>query len=167
MAKELHDSFRLAARTFEEVSDAIHLNLRKLCFDGPESDLTLTENTQPCLLAASVAAYRVASAELGFSPAVVAGHSLGEYSALVAAGALDLATAARWVRERGRAMQLAVPPGQGAMAAVLGLDDEKVDRALRGRDRSCAPKALQGENPTNRRSTRWSSPPTSMLPARS
>lgn len=123
MGRELYDNFAAAREAFEEASDAVHLNLKKLCFEGPDSELTLTENTQPCLLTASVAAFRVAVSELGFSPAVVAGHSLGEYSALVAAGALPLSSAARWVRERGAAMQKAVAPGHGAMAAVMGGDE--------------------------------------------
>ncbi len=127
MAKSLHEQFKVARETFEEASDAVKKDLRKLCFDGPESDLTLTENTQPCLLTASVAAFRVAQTEIGFKPHLVAGHSLGEYSALVAAGALPLATAAAWVRERGASMQKAVPAGQGTMAAVLNLDDSKID----------------------------------------
>lgn len=123
MGKELFENFIEARETFEEASDATHINLKKLCFEGPESDLTLTEHTQPCLLTASVAAFRVAQKQLGFLPSVVAGHSLGEYSALVCAGALPLATASRWVRERGAAMQKAVPSGQGSMAAVMGGDD--------------------------------------------
>jgi [acyl-carrier-protein] S-malonyltransferase len=127
MAKDLYENFAVARETFEEASDATSRNLKKLCFDGPESDLTLTENTQPCLLTASVAAFRAAQAATGFRPDVVAGHSLGEYSALVAAGALPLATAARWVRERGAAMQKAVPAGQGTMAAVMGLEDGQVE----------------------------------------
>lgn len=128
MAKELFADFKVVRETFEEASDACHLELKKLCFDGPDSDLTLTEHTQPCLLTASVAAFRVAQRELGFVPHAVAGHSLGEYSALVAAGALDLGTAAHWVRARGAAMQIAVPAGQGTMAAVLGAEDEMVER---------------------------------------
>jgi [acyl-carrier-protein] S-malonyltransferase len=151
MLRELHDNFAAARQVFEEASDAIRLDLRKLCFDGPEADLILTENTQPCLLAASVAAFRAFEAETGFTPAAAAGHSLGEYSALVAAGALPLATAARWVRERGRAMQAAVPAGQGTMAALLGLEDAQVGaRAAPGRWRW----------------NRWWSPPTSTPRAR-
>ncbi len=126
MAKDLYDNFRVVRELFEEASDATSLHLRRLCFEGPESDLLLTENTQPALLTASVAAFRVAETERGFVPSAVAGHSLGEYSALVAAGAFPLASAARWVRERGRAMQLAVPPGQGSMAAVMGMEDEVI-----------------------------------------
>ena len=128
MGKDLFDNFAIARETFEEASDSVGLNLKKLCFDGPESDLILTEHTQPCLLTVSVAAFRVAQKELGFKPAAAAGHSLGEYSALVAAGALPLGTAARWVRERGAAMQRAVPAGQGTMAAVLSLDDSVIEK---------------------------------------
>src|SRR4051794_11643766 len=83
MAKDLYENFNIAREVFEEVSDSIHIDLKKLCFQGPESDLTLTQNTQPCLLAASVAAFRVAEREFNFTPGAVAGHSLGEYSALV------------------------------------------------------------------------------------
>ncbi len=126
MGKDLFDNFKIAKETFEEASEAVKKDLTKLCLEGPESELVLTENTQPCLLVASVAAFRVMEKETGFKPAMVAGHSLGEYSALVAADALPLSTAARWVRERGRAMQIAVPAGQGTMAAVMGLDDAKV-----------------------------------------
>ncbi|MCC7440419.1 MAG: ACP S-malonyltransferase [Bdellovibrionales bacterium] len=127
MGKALLENFRQARVIFEEASDAARLALRKLCIDGPESDLALTENTQPALLTVSVAAYRVAREELGFRPAAVAGHSLGEYSALVAAGALQLAPAVAWVRERGRAMQQAVPVGEGTMAAVMGMEDLSVE----------------------------------------
>ncbi len=128
MAKELLDSFKVARETFEEASDAADLNLRKLCLYGPEAELMKTEYTQPALLTASIAAFRVAQTETGFTPAVAAGHSLGEYSALVAAGALPLSVAARWVRERGGAMQRAVPPGEGTMAAILGLSDDTVGK---------------------------------------
>ena len=121
MGKDLYENFMVARETFEEASDAVHADLKKLCFDGPESDLTLTKNTQPCLLMVSVAAFRVAVAEVGFKPMAVAGHSLGEYSALVATGALPLAATTRWVRLRGEAMQLAVPAGEGQMAAIMGL----------------------------------------------
>jgi len=127
MAKELYENFKIAKETFEEASDAARINLKKLCFDGPESDLQLTENTQPALLTASIAAFRVAEKEKGFTPSAVAGHSLGEYSALVAAGAFPLASAVAWVRERGRAMQIAVPAGQGGMAAILSVDDPVIE----------------------------------------
>src|SRR5690606_26642901 len=109
MAKNLFENFAIARECFEEASDAIKQDLKKLCFDGPESDLTLTENTQPALLTASIAAFRVAQKEKGFAPSLVAGHSLGEYTALVAAGSIPLGTAVRWVKHRGRSMQQAVP----------------------------------------------------------
>ena len=128
MGKDLFDNFKIAKETFEEASDATHVNLKKLCFEGPESDLTLTENTQPCLLTTSVAAFRVAATELGYKPKLVAGHSLGEYSALVAVGSLPLGTAAAWVKERGRAMQVAVPAGEGSMAAIMGMDDALISK---------------------------------------
>jgi [acyl-carrier-protein] S-malonyltransferase len=131
MGKSLFDNFKIAKEIFEEASDATAVNLKKLCFDGPECDLTLTENTQPCLVTVSVAAFRVAETQFGFKPAAVAGHSLGEYSALVAAGALKLSTAVSWVQKRGRAMQKAVPAGEGKMAAVLGLEDADIEALCR------------------------------------
>lgn len=114
------ERFAPAREAFAEASDAIGVDLVKLCGEGPEEALQLTENTQPALLAVSAAIARVLG-ELGHAPVAVAGHSLGEYSAHVAAGTLSLADAARLVRERGRRMQAAVPVGVGAMAAVLGL----------------------------------------------
>lgn len=127
MGKDLFEQFAIAKEVFEEVSDAIRFNLKKLCFDGPESDLNLTENTQPALLAHSVASFRVAQKEFGYQPSLAAGHSLGEYSALVCLGAFPLASAAAWVRTRGQTMQSAVPKGEGSMAAILNLENEKVD----------------------------------------
>jgi [acyl-carrier-protein] S-malonyltransferase len=129
MGKSLIDNFSVARETFEEASEAIQLDLKRLCFEGPESDLKLTENTQPALVTVSIAAFRVAQAELGFAPTLAAGHSLGEYSALVAAGAIPFASAVAWVRARGRAMQAAVPEGQGGMSAVLGLENDQVRSA--------------------------------------
>ena len=120
MGKVLAENFLSARQVFEEADDALGFAISRLCFDGPAEDLQLTENTQPAILAASVAAYR-AMMEVGIgAPAFVAGHSLGEYSALVAAGALSLTDAVRTVRARGQYMQEAVPVGTGAMAAVLG-----------------------------------------------
>ncbi len=148
MAKDLFENFKLVREIFEEASDASSLDIRKLCFDGPESDLTLTENTQPCLLTASVAAFRVVATETGFLPAAVAGHSLGEYSALVAAHALPLATAAQWVRERGRAMQKAVPAGEGTMAAVLGMEDHQIKTLCERATDNARLKRTQGEEDT-------------------
>ena len=146
MGKELFDNFGKAREVFEEASDAAHVDLKKLCFDGPESDLTLTENTQPCLLTASVAAFRVAQTEFGFTPSVVAGHSLGEYSALAAAGSIRLSSSSAWVRERGRAMQKAVPSGQGTMAAVMGLDDSMIAGLCTRATTIAIEKRAKGEN---------------------
>jgi [acyl-carrier-protein] S-malonyltransferase len=128
MGKELAEASATARHLFEEVDDALSQRLSRLMFEGPERDLTLTENAQPALLAASLAVMRVLEVEAGFEiarqAAYVAGHSLGEYSALAAAGALSLPDAARLVKRRGQAMQQAVPVGEGAMAALLGLDVE-------------------------------------------
>jgi len=129
MGKDLSAEFALARETFAEADDALGFSLSGLCFAGPEADLKLTENTQPAILATSIAALRVLEAETPLRPAFVAGHSLGEYSALVAVGALKFSDAVRVVRERGRLMQQAVPEGQGAMAVVLGLEMDAV-RAL-------------------------------------
>jgi [acyl-carrier-protein] S-malonyltransferase len=128
MAKELLEQFKIASEAFEEASDHCHLPLRKLCLEGPDAELQKTEFTQPCLLTASVAAFWVARKELDFKPSLVAGHSLGEYSALVAAGALSLGQAAAWVHRRGQAMQEAVPLGEGSMAAILGLSDGQISK---------------------------------------
>jgi [acyl-carrier-protein] S-malonyltransferase len=126
MGQALAASFRAARDLFDEVDDALSTHLSQLMFEGPESELMLTENAQPALLAASLAVIRVLERDAGFAisreAAYVAGHSLGEYSALAAAGALSVAEAARLVRRRGQAMQKAVPVGDGAMAALLGLD---------------------------------------------
>ena len=121
MGRELAERFPVAAQTFAEADEACGFALSELCFEGPEEELKLTENTQPAILTVSVAAFRVL-AEHGIEPALAAGHSLGEWSAHVAAGTLKFADAVRAVKARGRAMQLAVPAGQGAMAAILSLD---------------------------------------------
>ncbi len=125
MGKELAEKYPIARQTFEEADEALGYKLSQLCFEGPEDQLRLTEITQPAILTASVAAWRVLH-EKGLQPAFVAGHSLGEYSAHVAAGTLAFADAARTVRNRGQYMQEAVPVGVGAMAAILGMDLEKV-----------------------------------------
>ena len=129
MGKALSASYPEAKLTFEEADDVLGFSLSRLCFEGPEEELKKTENTQPALLAVSIAALRVL-AKLGFAPTAVAGHSLGEYSALVAAGSLTLPDALRLVRKRGQYMQEAVPPGIGAMAAILKLPEEKLDKIL-------------------------------------
>ncbi len=127
MGRELAQAFPAARQVFDEADAALGEPLSRLCFEGPESDLQLTANTQPAILATSIAALRVLEAETDLRPAVCLGHSLGEFSALVAAGALDFADAVRLVRLRGRAMQEAVPPGVGAMAAVIGMDPEELE----------------------------------------
>lgn len=126
MGRDLAAAFPAAREVFQEVDDTLGQKLSKLMFEGPADDLTLTENAQPALMAVSLAVVRVLAAEGGVHvaerAALVAGHSLGEYSALAAAGAFDLATVARLLRLRGRAMQAAVPAGEGAMAALLGAE---------------------------------------------
>ncbi len=124
MGKDLADNFPVAKQVFEEANDALGFDLASLCYNGPEEDLKLTANTQPAILTTSIAALRALESETGLTPAFAAGHSLGEYSALVCAGALDFADAVRTVRQRGTFMQEAVPVGTGAMAAILGLDLE-------------------------------------------
>ncbi len=136
MGKLLAQEYPDARRTFEEADRALGVPLSKLCFEGPAEELKQTENQQPALLTVSVAAYRVLKS-LGVKADVVAGHSLGEYSALVAAGSLAFADALRLVRKRGRYMQQAVPEGAGAMAAILKLPDGNLDRVLQ--------EAAQGE----------------------
>lgn len=130
MGKALADQFDCARRVFEEADDALGFAISKLCFEGPEDALKLTENTQPALVTVSTAAYAVLKQEKGYAPSYVAGHSLGEYSALVAAGSLAFADAVRIVRNRGRYMQEAVPAGVGAMAALLKLPEDKLDAIL-------------------------------------
>jgi len=125
MGKELAEKYPAARKTFEEADDALGYKLSQLCFEGPEEQLRLTEITQPAILTVSVAAFRVL-AEKGLRPGFVAGHSLGEYSAHVAAGTLSFQDAVRTVRNRGKYMQEAVPVGVGAMAAILGLELERV-----------------------------------------
>jgi len=122
MGAELAREFSAAREAFNEADDALGFKLSKLCFEGPEEDLRLTTNTQPATLATSIAALRAFTAEYGVEAEIAAGHSLGEYTALVAAGALEFAAALRAVRERGRQMQEACPAGQGSMAALIVLD---------------------------------------------
>jgi [acyl-carrier-protein] S-malonyltransferase len=128
MGRDLAERFPSAKQTFAEADEACGFALSKLCFEGPEEELKLTENTQPAIMTVSIAALRVL-AEHGIQPALAAGHSLGEWSAHVAAGTLSFADAVRAVKARGRAMQQAVPAGQGAMAAILALDPEKISEA--------------------------------------
>ena len=127
MGKELFENFSVAKRVFEEADDTLHFSVSALCFSGPEDVLKLTENTQPAILTTSVGALRVLEAEKGMIPQFTAGHSLGEYSALVASGALSFPEAVKTVRLRGKFMQEAVPVGEGAMAAVLGMEREQIE----------------------------------------
>src|SRR5579863_469001 len=144
MGQALAAAFPAARQLFEEVDEALSQHLSRLMFEGPERELMLTENAQPALLAASLAVIRVLESEAGFDiarqAAYVAGHSLGEYSALAAAGALPIAVAARLVKRRGQAMQKAVPIGEGAMAALLGLEIEAARAVAEAaaRDQVCA-----------------------------
>src|SRR5689334_2152081 len=125
MGKDLAEKYPVAHQTFQEADEALGYKLSQLCFEGPEDQLRLTEITQPAILTASVAAWRVLN-ERGLKPAYVAGHSLGEYSAHIAAGTLAFADAVRTVRNRGKYMQEAVPVGVGAMAAILMLPIETI-----------------------------------------
>lgn len=140
MGRDLADNFSVSKAAFDEADAALGFSLSDMCFNGPEEDLQLTANTQPAILASSIAAFRALS-EKGVKPDFVAGHSLGEYSALVAAEALSLTDAVKLVRRRGEFMQEAVPVGLGAMAAILGIDADKVSEACAAaaRGQSCAP----------------------------
>lgn len=129
MGKAWAEQFAAARETFQEADDVLGYSISRLCWEGPEEELILTANTQPAILATSIAALRVLDQD-GVSPTVVAGHSLGEYSALVAAGTLTFADALRLVRARGELMQQAVPVGVGAMAAILGLDQVTVNEIV-------------------------------------
>ena len=128
MGRALAEAFPICCRTFDEADAALGDALSRVIFDGPEDRLTLTENTQPAILTVSIAAHRLLESR-GYRPDFVAGHSLGEYSANVAAGTFAFADALQLVRRRGQYMQAAVPVGEGAMAAILGLDAAGVDRA--------------------------------------
>ena len=131
MGRELFENFSVARQIFEEADDSLHFSVSGLCFKGPEEALKLTENTQPAVLTTSVAALKVLQAEKGIAPQFAAGHSLGEYSALVASGALAFSEAVKTVRLRGKFMQEAVPVGEGAMAAVLGMEREQIEELVR------------------------------------
>jgi [acyl-carrier-protein] S-malonyltransferase len=135
MGKDLADAFAPAREVFQEVDDALSQKLSKLMWEGPEADLTLTENAQPAIMAASIAVLRVLEKEMGLDVAkhahLVMGHSLGEYSALCAAGGLTLADTARLLKTRGQAMQSAVPVGEGGMTALIGADIEQAEEVAR------------------------------------
>lgn len=128
MGKELFENFGTAKQIFEEADDTLHFSISSLCFKGPDEALKLTENTQPAILTTSIAALRVLQAEKEISPQITAGHSLGEYSALVASGGLTFSEAVKIVRLRGKFMQEAVPAGEGAMAAVLGMEKDQIEK---------------------------------------
>ncbi len=138
MGRDLALTFETAKRTYEEADEALGFALSRLCFEGPEDELTLTANAQPAILTTSVAVLRTLEKEKGLTFDVVAGHSLGEFSALVAAGALRFSDAVRLVRGRGQFMQEAVPAGQGAMAAIMGLERDTI--------REVCENAAQGES---------------------
>ena len=131
MGKELADTFTVARHLFDEADDALGFKLSALCFSGSEGDLKLTANTQPAILTASIAVLKVAQQETGLKADYVAGHSLGEYSALVCSGALSFADAVRTVRARGTFMQEAVPVGTGTMAAILGVESDVLEEICR------------------------------------
>lgn len=141
MGKDLYDNFPSAKQVFEEADDALGFSLSEMCFSGDEADLQLTANTQPAILTTSIAAFRAMEAEGFPMPEFVAGHSLGEYSALVAANALSFSDAVKTVRKRGTYMQEAVPVGVGAMAAILGLDLQTVEEGCReaAQNEICSP----------------------------
>ena len=127
MGKDLTETSAAAKAIFQEADHALNFSLSKLCFEGPEDDLKLTTNTQPAILTTSIAALRVFQEQHTIEAAYVAGHSLGEYSALVCAGALSFADAAQTVRKRGQFMQEAVPVGVGAMVAIMNLEQAKIE----------------------------------------
>ncbi len=127
MGKEFYDQFRVAREVFEEADDSLSFSISNICFQGSEEELKLTENTQPAVLTVSIAILRVLEEEVGLEAEISAGHSLGEYSALVNSGSLKFSDAVRIVRLRGRFMQDAVPLGEGAMAAILGMDRQEVE----------------------------------------
>lgn len=146
MGRFLFDEFPIARQTFEEASDALKIDFKKLCFDGPESELQLTENTQPALLLVSTATFRVINTLIGLDITAGAGHSVGEYAAVVAAGSVGFTEALQAVRVRGQAMQKAVPVGLGGMVAVMGLSEEQVVRLCKWTEESSGVKPLEPAN---------------------
>ena len=144
MMKEFYDKYQVVKDVFKEADEALDFSMTDLCFNGPEEDLRLTKNTQPAILTASVATMKVLE-EHGVKPNMAAGHSLGEYSALVCAGAMSFSDAVRTVRKRGQYMQEAVPVGKGAMAAIIGLDTGKIEEVCQNVQESMG-KAVQAVN---------------------
>ena len=146
MGKFLFEEFATTRRLFEEAGDTLKVNFKKLCFEGPESDLQLTENTQPALLLVSTATFQVANELLPIKISGGAGHSVGEYAALVTSGVLKFSDALAAVRTRGQAMQRAVPVGEGAMCAVLGMSDDGVKKMCRLVEEQSGEKPLEPAN---------------------
>src|SRR5947209_14997142 len=148
MGRELAEKYKASRQVFEEADDALGFSISRLCFEGTAEELQLTENTQPAILTTSIATLRAIASEGFKAPDFVAGHSLGEYSALVAAGALSLADAVRTVRLRGRFMQEATPVGSGAMAAVIGADVSTVEEACSesAQGETCSPANINSPN---------------------
>ncbi len=144
MCKDLYEAYPVAHRIFEEADEALGFSMTNLIMQGPEEALRLTENTQPAILTASVACFEVLK-EKGLTCDLAGGHSLGEYSALVAAGAISFADAVRTVKSRGKFMQEAVPVGEGAMAAIIGLDPDKIDGICQETEKACG-EAVQAVN---------------------
>ena len=144
MCKDLYEAYPVAHRIFEEADEALGFSMTNLIMQGPEEALRLTENTQPAILTASVACFEVLK-EKGLTCDLAGGHSLGEYSALVAAGAISFADAVRTVKSRGKFMQEAVPVGEGAMAALIGLDPDKIDGICQETEKACG-EAVQAVN---------------------
>ena len=144
MCKDFYDNYACAKKVFEEADEALGYSITKLCFEGPEEDLRLTKNTQPAILTCSVAALAVMR-EHGLECEIAGGHSLGEYSALVAAGVMDLKDAVVAVCKRGQFMQEAVPVGEGAMAAVMGLEPDKIVEVCQTVEKECG-EAVQAVN---------------------
>lgn len=146
MGKFLYDEFKFVQSLFEEASDTLNQDFKKLCFDGSEEYLALTHNTQPALLLVSQAYFKTLEETLGFKPSYGAGHSLGEYSALVAARALNFGDALKAVKTRGEAMQKAVPLGEGGMLAVMGLNNEEVDKICNWAQNTSGLKPIEAAN---------------------
>ncbi|MDH3530697.1 MAG: ACP S-malonyltransferase [Acidobacteriota bacterium] len=150
MGKDLYDSYASARAVFEAADDALGFKLSSMCFEGTDEKLAMTENTQPAILTASIAVYRAFREAGAAKPDYVAGHSLGEYSALVASGSFDLSDAVRTVRNRGAYMQEAVPFGVGAMAAILGIDSQTVNKCCEAaaEDQICSPANINSQKQT-------------------
>lgn len=146
MAQFLYENFSIAKQTFEEASDTLKIDFKKLCFEGPESDLQLTENTQPALLLVSTATFRVVESIAPLKIKAAAGHSVGEYAAVVTSGAVEFADALRAVRIRGQAMQKAVPVGEGGMVAVMGLTEEQVTFLCQWAEKTSGLKPIEPAN---------------------